>query len=146
LLNQVDKVEDTPDKNYVQRQATIIATKGDFRGAKERFEKLRLTFGDRFPMVLVSAEKGGDQDELKRLIFENLNIIRVYTKRPDKKSSERPLVLPNGSTVLDVAKVVHKDLVRDLKFARVWGSTRFAGQQVPRDYALRDKDTVELHA
>jgi len=146
LLNQVDKVEHTLDKNLVQRQAAIIATKGDFRGARERFERLRRTFGDRFPMVLVSAEKGGDPDELKRLIFENLKIIRIYTKRPDKKSSERPLVLPNGSTVLDVARVVHKDLVRDLKFARVWGSARFSGQQVPRDYSLQDKDIVELHA
>lgn len=146
ILNQVGKVEGTPDKNYVQHQATIIATKGDFRGARERFERLRSTFGDRFPMVLVSAEKGGDSDELKKLVFEKLKIIRIYTKRPDKKSSERPLVLPDGSTVLDVAKVVHKDLVRDLKFAKVWGSTRFPGQQVPRDYTLQDKDVIELHA
>jgi small GTP-binding protein len=146
VLNQADKAEDKGDKNYAQRHATIIATKGDLQGAVERFERLKHTYEDCFPMVLVSAEKAGDPDELKRLIFDNLNIIRIYTKRPDKRSSERPLVLPNGSTVIDVAKVVHKDLVRDLKFAKVWGSTRFPGQQVPRDYSLRDKDIVELHA
>lgn len=146
VLNQGEELEDKPEKTLVHRQAAIIATKGDLRGARDGSEKLRRTFGNRFPIVLVSAEQGGDQEELKRLIFENLKIIRIYTKRPDEKPSERPLVLPRGSKVLDVAGVVHKDLVRDLKFARVWGSARFPGQQVPRDYTLQDKDIVELHA
>ena len=146
VLNQGEKLEDTPGETLVNRYAAIIATKGDLRGAREGFEELRHTRGDQFPMVLVSAVQGGDPAELKRLIFESLEIIRVYTKRPDEKPSERPLVLPKGSTVLDVAEAVHKGLARDLKFARVWGSARFPGQQVPRDYPLQDKDAVELHA
>jgi hypothetical protein len=145
MLNR-GELEDKTDETSVSRQAAIIATKGDLRGAKEEFEELRRKFGDRFPIMLVSAEQGGDSEELKRLIFENLKIIRVYTKRPDEKPSERPLVLPKGSTVMDVAEAVHKGLARELKFARVWGSARFPGQQVPRDYTLRDKDIVELHA
>ena len=146
VLNQGEKLEETPGETLVNRYAAIIATKGDLRGAREGFEELRHTRGDQFPMVLVSAVQGGDPAELKRLIFESLEIIRVYTKRPDEKPSERPLVLPKGSTVLDVAEAVHKGLARDLKFARVWGSARFPGQQVPRDYPLQDKDVVELHA
>ncbi len=146
VLNQGEKLEDTPGETFVNRYAAIIATKGDLRGARKGFEKLGHAFGNRFPIALVSAEQGGDPAELKRLIFENLKLIRVYTKRPDEKPSERPLVLPKGSTVLDVAEAVHKGLARDLKFARVWGSARFPGQQVPRDYPLRDKDVVELHA
>jgi len=146
ILNREEGLEDMPDETLVHRRAVIIATKCDLRGAREGFEELRHTLGDQFPMVLVSAVQGGDPVELKRLIFESLNIIRVYTKRPDEKPSERPLVLPKGSTVLDVAEAVHKGLARDLKFARVWGSARFPGQQVPRDYLLQDKDVVELHA
>jgi len=146
MLNRGEGLEDEPDETLVHRRAVIIATKGDLRGAREGFEELRHTLGDQFPMVLVSAVQGGDPEELKRLVFESLEIIRVYTKRPDEKPSERSLVLPKGSTVLDVAGAVHKDLARDLKFARVWGSARFPGQQVPRDYPLQDKDVVELHA
>jgi len=146
MLNRVEGLEDMPDETLVHRRAVIIATKGDLRGAREGFGELRHTLGGQFPMVLVSAVQGGDPEELKRLIFESLEIIRVYTKRPDEKPSDRSLVLPKGSTVLDVAGAVHKDLARDLKFARVWGSARFPGQQVPRDYLLQDKDIVELHA
>jgi small GTP-binding protein len=146
ILNRGRGPKDMTDETLVHRRAIIIATKGDLPDARRGFEELMHTLGDQFPIALVSAVQGGNPQELKRLMFESLNIIRVYTKRPDEKPSERPLVLPKGSTVLDVAGAVHKDLARDLKFARVWGSTRFPGQQVPRDHPLQDKDVVELHA
>ena len=145
-LNQEEGPEEAPGGAPVYRRAILIATKGDMRGAEEKFKELKHALGNRFPMKLVSAEQDCDQAELKQLIFGNLKLIRVYTKRPDEKSSERPLVLPKGAAVLDVAKAVHKDLALDLKFARVWGSARFPGQQVPRNYPLKDKDVVELHA
>jgi hypothetical protein len=45
---------------------------------------------------------------------------------------------------MDVAKAVHKDFERKLKFARVWGSAKFPGQQVPSEHILEDRDIVEL--
>jgi small GTP-binding protein len=132
-------------ESLVDRRAMIVATKGDLPSAEEGFELLRRRYGERFPVVLVSPIAGSGLAEVKRLIFESLGLVRVYTKRPEERPSERPLVLPKGSTVLDVARAVHKDLERGLKFARVWGSARFPGQQVPRDYVLQDKDIVELH-
>jgi hypothetical protein len=51
-----------------------------------------------------------------------------------------------GDTVLDVARLVHKEIAESLKFARVWGSGRFDGQQVGADHPLVDKDIVELHS
>ena len=74
-------------------------------------------------------------------------MIRVYTKvpgRPADRSS--PFTVPIGSTVLDLAHEVHRDLERSLKFAKVWGSGTFEGQTVRRDHGLRDADVVELHA
>ena len=54
------------------------------------------------------------------------------------------------SQVLDanpeILTVVHKDLARTLKFARIWGSATFDGQQVGRDHRLVDGDVVELHS
>jgi ribosome-interacting GTPase 1 len=32
-----------------------------------------------------------------------------------------------------------------MKFARIWGDGRFAGQQVHRTEVLHDKDVVEIH-
>ena len=51
-----------------------------------------------------------------------------------------------GDTVLDVARLVHQDVARTLKFARLWGSGAFAGQQLGPDHLVADGDIVELHA
>jgi len=56
-----------------------------------------------------------------------------------------PFVLPRGSTVVDMARAVHRDFPERLKYACVWGSAKFDGQQVPRDHVLQDRDIVELH-
>jgi ribosome-interacting GTPase 1 len=139
-----EDVEEALDESIVYRRSMIIATKVDAPKASNNFTKLKHAYGKRFSIFLASPTEG-TPDELKRQIFENLDVIRVYTKRPDEKPAERPLMLRRGSTVADVARDVHKDFARNLKFARVWGSTRFPGQRVPRDYELRDKDVVELH-
>jgi hypothetical protein len=47
--------------------------------------------------------------------------------------------------VEDVARLVHKDLVSALKYARVWGASGFDGQHVGRDHPVADGDVVELH-
>jgi ribosome-interacting GTPase 1 len=51
----------------------------------------------------------------------------------------------HGDTVLDVARLVHKEIAESLKFARVWGSGQFDGQQVGADHPVADGDIVELH-
>jgi len=139
-----EDVEEVLDESIVYRRSVIIATKVDAPKASNNFNKLTHAYGKRFSIFLASS-KEGPSDELKKQIFENLDVIRVYTKRPDEKPAERPLMLRRGSTVADVAREVHKDFARNLKFAKVWGSTRFPGQRVPREYELQDKDVVELH-
>jgi ribosome-interacting GTPase 1 len=40
---------------------------------------------------------------------------------------------------------VHKDIARSLKFARIWGTEVFDGQQVGPEHVVADGDLVELH-
>jgi len=136
-----DAFEEVLDETSVYRQAFFIITKPDAKNARGRIESLRREFGESFPIVIAD----GETDGLKNKIYAGLGLIRVYTTRPDEEPSKRPLVVPKGSTVLDVAKEVHRDFERGLKFARVWGSTRFFGQQVRKGYVLADNDIVELH-
>ena len=137
-----EDLEELLDESLVYRRSFIFITKCDSPGAADKLKLLEREFGGRFRTIATQ----GAGELLKRAIFENLDLIRVYTKRPDEEPAKRPLVLPKGSTIFDVAKAVHKDFERELEFARVWGSTRFPGQQVHREYALQDKDIVELHA
>ena len=52
--------------------------------------------------------------------------------------------MPIGSTVLDLAREIHRDFEHSLKSARIWGSGVFEGQSVKRDHELHDADVVEL--
>ena len=61
------------------------------------------------------------------------------------KRRQYPFTLRRGQTVEDVARLVHKDVVRTLRYARVWGKSGFDGQQVGREHPVEDGDIVELH-
>jgi ribosome-interacting GTPase 1 len=106
---------------------------------------LELT-GLRCPAVAVSATTGFGLGKIGPLLFRQLGIVRVYTKVPGRPPGrDRPFTLRRGQTVEDVARLVHRDLARSLKYARVWGKSGFDGQHVGRDHKLADGDVVELH-
>ena len=83
------------------------------------------------------------------VLWRALGLIRVYTKAPGKPAErERPFTLRAGEqTVADAARLVHRDMARTLKFARVWGASVAAdGQHVGREHRLAEGDVLELHA
>jgi hypothetical protein len=93
----------------------------------------------------VSAKEKIGLEELKERIWSGLDLIRVYTKPPGKPKIIPPITLSIGSTVRDVAENVHKDFLKDFKFARVFNNTKFSGSPVGLDYKLNDLDIVEIH-
>jgi ribosome-interacting GTPase 1 len=85
-------------------------------------------------------------DELKREVYQLLDIIRVYTKVPGKEPDlTEPVILKKGTTVEDVALSIHKDFAAKLRYAKIWGSGKFDGQMVKRDYGVSEGDVIELH-
>ncbi len=131
---------------YVAKPALVVANKVDLPGARENFDAFRELYAGRFPAVAVSAETAEGLEEFKRAVFQMLGILRVYTKEPGKKADlTKPYVLRSGATVAELAGRVHKDILANLKYARVWGHGKFEGQMVHRDYVLADRDVVELH-
>ena len=125
----------------------VFGNKVDGAGGMESFEAWRELFADRLDPVALSVHSPGDLMELRRTFFRVLNVVRVYTKAPGSKPDpqQKPYVLKRGSTVLDAAAHIHKDLAEGFKYARVWGKTRFEGQMVERDYLLEDGDLLEVH-
>ncbi len=97
--------------------------------------------------MATSATAGVGLDELRSVAYDLLGVIRIYTKSPGKPvDRSNPYTVPIGSTVLDLAREVHRDFEQTLKFAKVWGTGVFEGQTVKRDHELHDADVVELHA
>lgn len=102
-----------------------------------------------FPVLLVSALAGLGLGEIGPWLWRRLGLVRVYTKAPGRPAErERPFTLRAGEqTVADAARLVHRDMARTLKYARVWGPSVTAdGQHVGREHVLADGDVLELHA
>jgi ribosome-interacting GTPase 1 len=143
LVGQPPTEETDPTIAHVK--TLLVANKSDAEGAADRLEIVREMFGERFPIHVAAAETGAGMAELRTAIFRFLNMIRVYTKKPGKPADmTSPFTLPLGSNVVDLAGAVHRDLVDQLKSARVWGTGVPDGLTVPRDHVLHEKDVVEL--
>jgi len=100
-----------------------------------------------FLEFLVSAQEKTGLEALRNAIYQALDVVRIYSKLPTAKAPDmqRPFTVRRGSTLVDLAGLVHKDFLKGLKFARVWGEAVHDGTVVKGDYVLHDKDIVELH-
>ena len=68
-----------------------------------------------------------------------------YWSTPFADSLLRHLNLCPGATVLDVGTLVHKDIVQNMKYAKIWGSAKFEGQRVAKDYVVQNGDIIEFN-
>ncbi|MBE3097885.1 MAG: 50S ribosome-binding GTPase [Planctomycetes bacterium] len=135
-----------PPEGGAAKRMLVVGTKWDLPGAAENFQAMKELYGSAVPMLAVSAEKGDNLGEIPRTCFKMLNVVRIYPKEPGRPpDKERPFVLPQGSTVLDLAAVIHKDMAANLKRARIWGANMYEGAPAPREHVLSDRDIVELH-
>ena len=135
------------DDGWAKIPCIYLGNKCESENIDERLSVLRELIEDLPEINLVSAEVGTGLEAFKRLIVESLGLIRVYSKRPGKEPDmTSPFVLKEGSTVSELARMVHKDIGEKLRFAKVWGKSVFDGQRVSHDYELLDGDVVELHA
>ena len=131
---------------HFYKKTMIVGNKNDIPDAEEHLEVLKDLHGDNFPLLSISAKEREGLQELKRKIYEELAIFRVYTKESGKSADmDDPIVLKKGSRLIDAARVIHKDFAFKLKYAKVWGSSKFDGQKVDRNHLLEDGDVVEFH-
>ncbi|MBA7672351.1 GTPase Obg [subsurface metagenome] len=131
--------------NVLGKRAFCICTKSDIAGA-DALQALKQSCKQPFEFVEISAKTGIGLDKLPAAFFRLLNIIRIYAKPPGKKADmDEPFTLPAGSSVSDLAAAIHRELAEKLKFARIWGTGVYDGQNAQRNHVLNDKDIIELH-
>jgi len=128
-----------------KKSAMVLLNKADANhsGTIDTFME---THKDEFRVMAVSSETGAGIEQLKKEIFVALRIIRVYTKKighPIEKKD--PVVLKQGTTVIDAAEHIHKDFKKNLKFARLWSDSKYQGQRVEKNHVLLDGDILEFH-
>ncbi len=88
---------------------------------------------------------GYNKGKLIEDIFNALDVVLIYTKKPGEEPDfSKPLALPKGTTVEEAAKRVHKEIASKLRYARIWGKSKFKGQRVQMDYILQNFDIVQF--
>ena len=133
--------------NAVYARGVVALNKIDLveRQEAERLQK-ELKARLNAEVVMISASKGINIEELKEKIFGSLGLIRIYL-RPKGGNADysRPFVLKEGGKVIDLAKGLHSKAAKNLKCAYVTGrSARFENQKVGGEHVLQDGDLVTL--
>jgi hypothetical protein len=127
--------------------ALLVGTKLDLDHERENFGDLLEIYGQRIAALGVSAETGEGLDDFARAMFEKLDVVRVYTKRPGHPADmAAPYILPRGATVADAGAKVHHDFLEHLKFARLFHRDGSGGLMVERTHVVADGDVLEFHA
>jgi ribosome-interacting GTPase 1 len=131
---------------WTDRKTLMVLTGLDKPGAGEDVSLLDELLEVPWPKVPVSNASGAGLELLGWKTFEALGILRVYSKQPGKPADrEQPFTLPQGATVGDLARHIHKEIAERIKFARMWGGQVFDGQKVTSDHLLEEGDVVEIH-
>jgi ribosome-interacting GTPase 1 len=135
-------------ENRDEVRCRILANKNDATGAAERLELLREMLADQaadLEVLPVSARDPASVGLLPRMLFEWLEIVRVYTKAPGEKPDfGRPYTVFAGGTVGDICRLIHKDFAENLRFARLWRDSDHPVTVSPHE-PVRDGDVLELH-
>lgn len=124
-------------KAKIEKPIIFIGNKIDSPEARENVLKLKSKFKD---LILLSSLTGEGVDELKKRIWKESGLIRVYTEK-----SGEPMILERGSCVKDLILKIHKNLLEGFREAVVSGdSAKFANQRVGLNHVLCDGDRVRV--
>ena len=96
--------------------------------------------------VVMSCELDlGIQDVVERA-WEELNLLRVYTKRKGVQPDfNEALIVRFGATVEDVCDQVHRTLKEHFKYALIWGkSAVHVPQRVGLSHVVADEDVISI--
>ncbi len=121
VLNKIDKM-----------------TSDEISSAKEEIKR---TTG--MEPICISVADRSNLGALKDAIFSTLKIIRIFLKPKDAPpDTDKPVIVKEGSTVIDVAKKVNERKAQELRFAYVQGKSVKFETRVGKDHVLADGDIV----
>ncbi len=139
----IDQLIDVLSGNRVYIPSLAVINKIDLVGTeylKMATSKLKI------PYTAVSADTNKNMELLKREIYNKLDFVRIYMKPKGQDADlEEPLIMPRNSTVQNICNKIHRNMVRDFKFAQVWGkSVKFGGQKVGLEHRIIDEDVLTI--
>lgn len=120
----IDEVIDCLAKNRVYIPSIKVLNKADtnYQFSNSNFQKF----------LLISAEKNKNLDKLREVIWNNLNLARVYlVKKEEEPNEHNPIIVNSDFSLKEVAEFIGSEFAEDKKSAKIWGNgAKFAGQTV----------------
>jgi small GTP-binding protein len=139
--NLKEEVEEISEilKNWEIEEKKVIYVLNKIDLLKENIENEK-------NFLKISVKEKIGLENLKRKIFESLEIVRVYSKKPGKEPDfAHPFVFKKGTTLLKLVEEIHQELVANFKYARLFKKGLKEGRVVGKDYLLEDGDIIEIH-
>ncbi|KAL7424751.1 GTP-binding protein rbg1 [Cryptotrichosporon argae] len=98
--------------------------------------------------VPISSKMWLNIDELLEVMWDKLNLVRVYTKPKGRQPDyTAPVVLRRDrAKVENFCDAIHKEIKKQFKYAMVYGTSakHSRGQKVGLDHVLEDEDIITL--
>lgn len=142
---QLIEIPATFDAPYMSicRTADAIALIIKNDSEKEELMELLHKYFIRRPHIFINAH-AEEPESIRQRLGSVLSLIIVYTKTSRGTS---PMALPAGANVRSFAERIHKDFIKNFRFAFLWRTIgeKKRKSQVGLDYILHDGDVVELH-
>ena len=148
VLEEIEFILDTLEQHHLTVPKLLVGNKIDLPGAEDILNTLKELYGDRFRYLPVSATRGDNLSEFTHDLFVSLDVVRFYSKPPGKQADlTKPYVLKRGQTVIEAARLVHKDFAEKMKYTRLYHRNgEHSGLMVDRTHVVEDEDIFEFHA
>jgi uncharacterized protein len=137
-----DELIDAIEGNRIYVPCLYVVNKID----QSTIEELNL-FSKMTHSVVISANHKWNFEELLEKIWVYLDLIRIYTKpRGQIPDYTAPVVVSSSlRTVEQLCNKIHKAIMRQFKYAWVWGkSVKHTPQKVGKDHVLEDEDVIQV--
>lgn len=141
-----DQFVDVLAGNRVYTPAVVAVNKIDMADEDLVQQRVGEIEDDGWTVVPISADADINLETLQDLMYEELDLIRLYMKPQGQEADmEEPLVIRRGSTVGDVCDHLHRDMRERFRYAEVTGdSSKFPAQRVGLTHELKDGDVLTL--
>ena len=122
----------------IDKKIIFVGNKTDLEKSQRNLETVNIR--------AISCLKKLGLEDLKKEIFESLEIIRIYTKDHNKNPDfENPFTLKKNSRLIELASKIHKDFSSSFKYAKLFKPNSKRSRIIGKDYILQDGDIIEIH-
>lgn len=136
----LDDIEEALFRAVIYKPAVIVVEKGASLKLNQKKNCINVPILIFDPSSVDSFVK-----YLGSTLMKVLDLIKVYTREPSGKVAEKPLVIKRGTTVGEVAKMIHSYLYENFKYAKIWSRhSKISYQKVGKDYVLHDGDIIQI--